>query len=214
MRVYSSIALLSLTSVFMPQSLASDWGYRTYSAPVNYNYFSVALGGGKLNTDIDSDRDNVTISDLNLRWLINEHWITNVQYKGRFTHFGDSNDRADYLTLSGARRFAVMEKGDVYAGVKIGGAKIKLRDQSGSTLSTEKEFLLGVFTGVNYGFTDALEGTMLLEYLEYDLIHESSFELSLDYYFSEKFSLGAYARTIWNDDANLDQGGVVAKIRF
>ncbi|GEA59949.1 outer membrane beta-barrel protein [Vibrio comitans] len=214
MNKYSSIALFSLSSLFAADSFASSWDFRSYETPVNYNFLSFAIGGGKLNSDVLTGRDGVTVSDINLRWLLNEHWFTNFQYKGRFTHHGDENDRADYVTLSGARRFAVMENGDLYAGIKIGGSKLKIRDSNGSTKYTEKDFLLGLFAGANYAFTDALEGNMVLEYLEYDIIHESSFELSLDYYFTTNFSLGAYGRTIWNDDSTLDQGGVVAKLRF
>ncbi|TKG25391.1 hypothetical protein FCV87_16395 [Vibrio breoganii] len=214
MNKYSSIALFSLGSLFAVDSEAYDWGFRSYDAPVNYNFLSVAIGGGKLNSDVLEGRDGVTVSDINLRFLVNEYWITNIQYKGRFTHHGDENDRADYVTVSGARRFAVMDNGDLYAGVKLGGVSVKIRDSNGSTIAKEQDFLLGLFAGVNYGFTDALEGNMVLEYLEYDVTHESSFELSLDYYFTTNFSLGAYGRTIWNDDSTLDQGGIVAKLRF
>ncbi|GEA50132.1 hypothetical protein VIN01S_09360 [Vibrio inusitatus NBRC 102082] len=214
MNKYSSIALFGLGSLFAADSHASSWDFRSYDTPVNYNFLSFAIGGGKLNSDLLEGRDGVTVSDINLRWLVNEHWITNIQYKGRFTHHGDENDRADYITISGARRFAVMEKGDLYAGIKLGGSSVKIRNDTGSTIRTEQDFLMGVFAGANYAFTDALEGNMVFEYLEYDITHESSFELSLDYYFTTHFSLGAYGRTIWNDDSTLDQGGVVAKLRF
>lgn len=182
--------------------------------PVQYTFFSAAIGGGKVNSDNLPGRDNVTVSDFNLQWLVGENYIVNLQYKARFTHFGEENDRADYLTVSGSRRFALTDDLDLVAGIKLGGSKVKLRNEQGSTIFSEKDFLLGVFAGLNYGITDSLELRGGLEYLEYDIIHESSFELGLDYYIFDNFSLGVYGRTTWNDDSNLDQGGVIAKFSF
>ncbi len=184
------------------------------TTPVQYTFFSAAIGGGKVDSDNLLGRDDVTVSDLNLQWLVTEHYLVNFQYKGRFTHFDDENDRADYLTLSGARRFGLTDDLDLVAGIKIGGSKIKLRNSQGSTVFSEKDFLLGVFAGLNYGLTESWELRASLEYLDYDVIYESSFELGTDYYIFDNFSLGLYGRTTWNDDSDLTQGGVVAKFSF
>ncbi|WP_082957103.1 MULTISPECIES: hypothetical protein [unclassified Vibrio] len=226
---YSLITLLSIGCLFTTDILAEGSDFteadseeaaskasnaKVASIPVNYDYISLAIGGGKLNSDLLEGRDGVTVSDINARWLIQDWWISNLQYKARFTHFGDENDRADYITFSVARRFAIMQKGDFYTGAKLGGVKVKLRDQNGSTVESEKGFLLGAFAGVNYRLTDAIQGNMVLEYLDYDITHEASFEISADYYFTEHFSLGAYGRTIWNNHSTLDQGGAVVKYAF
>ncbi|WP_261815334.1 hypothetical protein [Vibrio gallicus] len=184
------------------------------SPAVDYSYFSASIGGGDLDSDVLVDRDSVTVSRFNLQWVLSELYVVNLEYKARFTHFDEQNDRADYLIVSAGRRFALCESLDLEAGIRLGGSKLKLRNQNGSTLLSEKDFILGGYGALNYGLSQDIALKASLEYLDYDVTHEASFELSADYYLFDNLAFGVYGRTTWNNDLNLNQGGVIAKLRW
>ncbi len=203
---------LALPVPVFAANIVSD-GYRDYGTPVNYNYIQVALGGGQISPD-QGDSSSVSVSNINGQMMLDEYWLLGINYKGRFTHFDNTNDRADYLSGLLGYRLPVAESTDVVVKGRLGYAWVKSEFEGGQTRFRDNNFMSAVNVGLYHGFSEAFEGRAVVEYMDSDLSNETSVELGGDYYFNPHFGFGAYGKYIFASRGDINHFGVSAKFRF
>lgn len=210
-----SLSLISL--VFSTSALADNYkDYRAFDTPVNYNYLQLFFGWGSIDPDSAAiDEENVTALGISYQKMINENWIGEIDYEGRFIH-GDAADvRNDRTSVRGKYRVGINEKSDLVFGAKLGVMRSKVTKRSDdSTISSDTDFMYGFGAEYRYGFNKNWEGGLGLEYTDADHLDETAVTADIIYYSSSKFGFGAYLTKLYGSDTETAEGGIKARFRF